>query len=100
MVSTLDYLAGCKFGLDTGANRARDAFSWRCAQLVSVEAMRGVAEFYYRARRLRLQSPQATLVQWFRRDRTRLRYSGSADQFCTPATTISAAQRGIYRRTF
>ncbi len=25
MVSTLDYLAGCKSGPDTGANRARDA---------------------------------------------------------------------------
>lgn len=52
MVATLDHLAGCKFGPVTGADRARDAFIWRCAQLVSVGAMRGVAESYYRARRL------------------------------------------------
>jgi hypothetical protein len=51
MVSTLDYLAGCKFGLDMGANRARDAFIWRC--LVWVGAMRGVVKsYYYRVRRL------------------------------------------------
>jgi hypothetical protein len=29
MVSTLDYLAGCKFGPDIGSNCARDAFIWR-----------------------------------------------------------------------
>ncbi len=39
MVSALDYLAGCKFGPDTGANRTRDAFIWRCAQMVSVGVM-------------------------------------------------------------
>ena len=31
MVSALDFMAGCKFGPATGANRARDAFIWRCA---------------------------------------------------------------------
>ncbi len=35
-----------------GVNRALDAFIWHCAQLVSVGAMRGVAESYYEARRL------------------------------------------------
>jgi hypothetical protein len=44
MVSTLAYLAGFKFGHDTCANRARDAFIGRCAQVFSVGAMRCVSE--------------------------------------------------------
>ncbi len=59
MLSTLDYLAGCKRGPDTGA---RDALIWRCAQLVSVGAMRGIAESYYRARRTSYNRLKATLV--------------------------------------
>ncbi len=47
MVSTLDYLAGCKFGPYTGSNRARAACMWRCAQLVSGRAMGCVAESYH-----------------------------------------------------
>ena len=41
MVKALNHLAGCKYGPVIGANRARDAFLWRCAQLISVGAMRG-----------------------------------------------------------
>ena len=52
MVRALAHLAGCKYGPVTGANRARDAFLWRCAQLISVGAMRGVAEAYYKVRTL------------------------------------------------
>ena len=52
MVKALAHLAGCKYGPVTGANRARDAFLWRCAQLISVGAMRGVAEAYYKVRTL------------------------------------------------
>jgi hypothetical protein len=52
MVNALNHLAGCQFGPVTGANRARDAFLWRCAQLIGVGAMRGVAEAYYKVRTL------------------------------------------------
>ena len=36
MVKALNHLAGCKYGPVIGANRARDAFLWRCTQLISV----------------------------------------------------------------
>jgi len=52
MVKALNHLAGCKYGPVIGANRARDAFLWRCAQLISVGAMRGAAEAYYKIRTL------------------------------------------------
>ena len=55
MVKALNHLAGCKYGPVIGANRARDAFLWRCAQLISVgamRAMRGAAEAYYKIRTL------------------------------------------------
>ena len=52
MVKALDHLAGCKFGPVTGANLARKAFLRRCAQLISVGAMRGVAEVYYKVQTL------------------------------------------------
>ena len=52
MVKVLNHLAGCKYGPVIGANRARDAFLWRCAQLISVGAMRGAAEAYYKVRTL------------------------------------------------
>ena len=49
MVKALNHLAGCKYGPVIGANRARDAFLWRCAQLISVGA---AAEAYYKIRTL------------------------------------------------
>ena len=52
MVMALNHLAGCKYGPVIGANRARDAFLWRCAQLIRVGAMRGAAEAYYKIRTL------------------------------------------------
>ena len=41
MVQALHHLAGCKYGPVIGANRARDAFLWRCAQLVRVTGYLG-----------------------------------------------------------
>ena len=76
----------------------KDAFLWRCAQLISVGAMRGAAEAYYKIRTLSHNRIKRRSYSSF--DHTTTDFDTPSTERTPSATTLKPALTGNLRRTF